>query len=397
MKILHCIRSVDPESGGPIEGVKQLAVAGTALGTVHEVLSLDDPGAQCVAKCPLATIAVGKSSFGYGYSPAFVPRLRELAPKYDAIVVNGLWQYHALGTLKALGTGPIPYLVYTHGMLDPWFKHAHPLKHLKKWLYWPWADYRVLRHAQAVLFTCEEERLLARESFWLYRCNEVVVNYGTVGAEGDPADARQRFLARYPHLRGKRIFLFLGRMHPKKGPELLLQALASVRSRLPNERTENLRLVMAGSGADAYQRHLQSLVETLHLQDWVTWTGHLHDADKWEAFHAADAFVLPSHQENFGLAVAEALSAGVPVLLGHGVNTWPEIVGDGAGIASADTLEGTLALLLGWLEMNESEIAEMRRRARACFERRFHSREAALSLQRVLDSLLQRRKSEPAR
>ena len=80
-------------------------------------------------------------------------------------------------------------------MLDPWFKKQYPLKHLKKWMYWPWAEYRVLRDAQAVLFTCEEERVLARESFWLYRCNEVVVSYGTAKPKGDPEVELQEFFA----------------------------------------------------------------------------------------------------------------------------------------------------------------------------------------------------------
>ena len=76
----------------------------------------------------------------------------------------------ALESLRKQGFHTPAYFVFTHGMLDPWFKRTYPLKHLKKWLYWPWAEYRVLRDAQAVLFTCEEERILARQSFWLYKC-----------------------------------------------------------------------------------------------------------------------------------------------------------------------------------------------------------------------------------
>ena len=83
-------------------------------------------------------------------------------------------------------------------MLDPWFKRRHPLKRLKKWLYWPWADYRVLRDAQAVIFTCEEERRLARESFWLYRANEAVSSSGTSDPPADgrppPPDSFERIL-----------------------------------------------------------------------------------------------------------------------------------------------------------------------------------------------------------
>ena len=91
-------------------------------------------------------------------APRLLSWLRENATRYDAVIVNGIWQYHSYATWLALHRSETPYFVFTHGMLDPWFKRRHPLKHLKKWLYWPWADYRVLRDAQAVIFTCEEER-----------------------------------------------------------------------------------------------------------------------------------------------------------------------------------------------------------------------------------------------
>src|SRR5262249_6303466 len=131
------------------------------------------------------------------------------AAAFDAVVVNGLWQYHGFGTRLALRRLDMPYHVFTHGMLDPWFKRAYPLKHLKKWLYWPWAEYRVLRDAAGVLFTSEEERLLARQSFWLYHAKEHVVAYGTSAPPQNGDALREAFLATHPQLRGKRIVLFL--------------------------------------------------------------------------------------------------------------------------------------------------------------------------------------------
>ena len=101
------------------------------------------------------------------------------------------------------------------------------MKHAKKWLYWPWAEYRVLRDATAVLFTAEEERRLARRSFWLYRCNEVVINYGTAAPPPDDGAAADRFRRAFPTVGGKRIILFFGRIHEKKGCELLIRAFAS--------------------------------------------------------------------------------------------------------------------------------------------------------------------------
>ena len=127
-------------------------------------------------------------------------------------------------------------------MLDPWFRRQYPLKHLKKAVYWRMCESRVLRDARAVLFTSEEERRLARTSFTGYAVREHVVHYGTPGpAGGDPAAARARFLTRWPALRDQRIVLFMGRIHPKKGLDLALEAFASCAPR-----QAGLRLVIAG-------------------------------------------------------------------------------------------------------------------------------------------------------
>src|SRR5258706_5140390 len=128
-------------------------------------------------------------------------------------------------------------------MLDPWFKRAYPLKHLKKWLYWPWGDYRVLRDARAVLFTSDEERLQARRSFWLYRANEEVVAYGTTAPPENAVALREGFLSMHPELRGRRLLLFLSRIHEKKGCDLLVRAFAELAGTEPT-----LHLVMAGAG-----------------------------------------------------------------------------------------------------------------------------------------------------
>src|SRR3990172_4664793 len=174
MKILHVISSVDPKGGGPIEGVNQLSSVYRELGVEVAICSLDAPGAEWVKSSVVTVHALGPSPALYGYNSRLMPWLKAHAHEYDAVIVNGLWQYIGFAVWRALAGTATPYYVFTHGMLDPWFKYTYPLKHLKKWLYWPWAEYRVLRDARRVIFTCEEERLLARESFWLYKVNEVI-------------------------------------------------------------------------------------------------------------------------------------------------------------------------------------------------------------------------------
>jgi glycosyltransferase involved in cell wall biosynthesis len=260
-------------------------------------------------------------------------------------------------------------------MLDPWFKRHYPLKHLKKWLYWPWAEYRVLRDANMVLFTCEEERRLARESFWLYRCKEAVVGLGVPTPGEDDAEQREAFFRKFPRLIGKRLVLFLSRIHPKKGCDLIVQAFADVFGG-----KAEWQLVMAGPDQIGWKAELELQASELGISDQITWPGMISGREKWGAYRAAEVFVLPSHAENFGIVVAEALACNLPVLISNKVNIWREIAADGAGIVVPDTLPGTIDLFERWLGMSPDEQEQMRRQTKLCFDTRFELTRVAAAL-----------------
>jgi glycosyltransferase involved in cell wall biosynthesis len=375
MRILHVITSVDPAGGGPSEGIRQLAGVLVPMGHTVDVVSVDPPDAAFLQDFPVPVHALGPGTPGYRYSRRLIPWLRQNAGSADVAIVHGLWQFKGFAAWRTLRELNVPYVLFTHGMLDPWFRQAYPLKHLKKTIYWRLVQHRILRDAKAVLFTCEEERLLARSTFRPFRCNEVVVGYGTSKRTADPAEERARFLDAHPDLRDRRLILFLGRIHPKKGCDLLIRAFAAACARDPR-----LHLVMAGPDALGWKAELDRLAGALGVGGRIAWTGMLTGAAKWEAIAAAEAFVLPSHQENFGIAVAEALSYGVPALISNKVNVWREIVEDSAGLVEADDTDGTLRLLERWLALSEAERREMRRRASACFDRRFDIRQTSRAL-----------------
>jgi glycosyltransferase involved in cell wall biosynthesis len=379
MKILQTICSMNPSSGGPIEVIKQFEALLRARAYTTEIASLDSPKAPFLLDLRFPVHALGGAGGKYGYSGRWVSWLRDHARNYDAVVVHGLWTYNSFGTWRALRGGNTPYVVFTHGMLDPWFKRQYPLKHLKKWLYWPWAEYRVLRDASVVLFTCEEERRLARESFWLYRCNEAVAGLGIRAPAGDPSEQQEEFLGRFPHLRGKRLALFLSRIHPKKGCDLLLEAFADRFGEDPA-----WHLVMAGPDQVGWKAELEHRAVALGIADRITWAGMLSGAVKWGAYRAGEVFVLPSHSENFGIVVAEALACGLPVLISDKVNIWREIAAAGAGIVASDTFDGTRDLFTRWLSMSTEQRMHMGQQAKACFEACFEVNQTASGFADIL-------------
>jgi glycosyltransferase involved in cell wall biosynthesis len=377
--VLHVIRSLHPDYGGPVEGIRQLIGPYRAKGWGIEVACLDDPSSPWLQSFPAVVHALGPSLGAFGFQPAAIMKLRHMASRYDAVVINGIWEFTGPMALLGLAGLHTPYYVFTHGMLDPWFKRQYPLKHLKKWLYWPFVGYWLLRNARGVFFTTQEERILARQSFWLYRCNEVVIGYGTSRPAGDPIAQTAAFRAAYLQTVGKRNLLYLSRIHRKKGCELLIEAYAKVIGDDPD-----WRLIMGGPDATGWRPELEAQAQRLGVADHIVWTGSLGGDLKWGAFHAADAFVLPSHQENFGIAVAEAMACSLPVLVSDKVNIWREIVQWKGGLVEPDTLAGTIALLERWKAMPPAETEAMRAAALDCFNANF---DMQVSSGRMIDLL----------
>ena len=378
MRLLRLIRSLDPSFGGPTEHIHEITPLLSEQGIDTTLVCLDDPGASWLTQ-DLQVTALGPGSGTYGYTRGVVKQLTALARSHDLLMIDGLWQFHGLaGWLAARQIG-IPYVVNVHGMLDPWFKRRYPLKHLRKMAYWPWTEFRILRDAKAVFFTTQIERDLARQSFWPYEVREQVVSYGSPEPPGEDEKQQQAFLTAFPHLRGKRLVLFLGRIHPKKGPDLLIEAFA--RHAVKDER---LQLVIAGPDGSGWQHSLETHAHSLGISGRITWTGMLRGNLKWGALRAAEVFCLPSHQENFGIAVTEALACGKPVLLGHPVNISSVVAIAGAGIAHADTLDGTSNALGQWLASGLEAQKAMGMHARELFEQRFELNKTAEALSAVL-------------
>lgn len=395
MRILHILPTASPVFGGPIEGVIRTSLIDESLGYVRTIASLDLPDDPWVKECPIEVVALGKRSYSqnlggtfwerYGQTPHMVPWLIENAPKYDAVIVNGLWNYASFAARQAFKVNKVPYFVFPHGMLDPWFKKTYPLKHAVKQALWLWSEGKLLRDAQRVFFTTEDERVLARGSFTPYNVREQVVGYGT--ADVPPPDAKQAeaFAALAPGVQGKRFLLFLSRIHKKKGCDLLIGAFARVAEKFPD-----VELVVAGPDQVGLRKVLERQVEQLGIASRVHWLGMVKGDAKWGAYRACEAFILPSHQENFGIVVAEAMAIGRPVLISNKVNIWREVEKGQAGFIAEDDEDGTVSLIERFLSLSPDEKARMGQAARACFEENFDVKNTSRTITTAITNALKR-------
>jgi len=415
------INTLRREDGGPSESVLRSSAALRELGHEVEVVTADAVGtlAPVGADFPFRPLGgFGRSTLGHW--------LRENWARFDAVIVQGLWQTAHTVRCALRGSG-VPYFIFPHGMLDPTFARLYPFKHIKKQLYWWWREGRALREAAAVCFTSEEERQRARGTFRPYSVNERVVAYGTAKPRSEPerqAEMKEAFLEKFPVLRGRGFLLFLGRLHHKKGLYELIEGFAKFREVQGASESAPMRqraqgsaapsLVIAGPCSEpkllrALMRHAERLgLAQLNLREdeggesgipetrvssesaSLIWLPMLGDDLKWGALLASEAFVLSSHQENFGIAVAEALACGQPVLISDKVNIWREIAEARAGLVASDTVEGVVDLLTRWSALAPAERAEMSAVAVECFEQNFEISRAAESLAQTLRECLDR-------
>lgn len=391
MRILNVIASIDPAFGGPIEGAMRLSDIWRGDGHDADFVTLDAPEASYLKLCQGKVTALGK--FGgpiasqkqlsfperFGYSRRLIPWMRENIPTYDSVIVHALWNYATIAAGRVLVGSNTPYFVFPHGSLDPWFKQAYRRKHFVKAVLWPFTEGRLMNNATSVMFTTEEERVLATNVFRPWNIRSDIVGFGSSDVSGDSQVQQRTFRQLLPALGDRKFLLFLSRIHHKKGCDLLIRAFARYAADHPDH-----DLVMAGPDQTGWQAELEAFAEELGVSDRIHWPGMIKGDAKWGAFRACEAFALASHTENFGIVVAEALACSKPVLITDKVNLWREVAEDGAGLIETDTQEGADTLVRTFLGMSSEERLAMGQRGRVCFERHFRMESAAGTIINVL-------------
>jgi len=390
VKILHVIGSMNPLSGGPCQGIRNLNKVMGEKGIYREVVCLDDPASQFLGSDPFIIHALGPSKSAWQYSPKLLPWLIGNINRFDIIIINGIWLYHVFAASKALrmlkrkkipvknDSNKTPQLfIMPHGMLDPYFQKApdRKLKAFRNWLYWKLVESKNIKQASGLLFTCEVELQLAAQSFSVYKPNkEINVGYGVEDAPSFNVEMKKAFLEKCPGLNEQSYFLFLSRIHSKKGVDNLI--IAYIQLFMQNKAQQSYplpMLVIAGPGMEtSYGKSLEHLILRFPaVRSSILFPGMLTGQAKWGALYGCEAFVLPSHQENFGIAVVEALACKKPVLISNQINIWREIVADDGGIVKDDTLNGTIKLLNCWIHLAAEEKLTMAQNARRSFEKNF--------------------------
>ena len=348
MRILHVTPYFAPAFvyGGPPRSVLGLCRALQSAGADVDVVTTTANGAE-----ELPPSVTGQATFDnvrvtyvprsfpkrYFRSAALTPLLDARESSYDLVHLHGCWNLFGWTAARWCRRTGVPYVLSPRGMLLPWsFDHGR----MRKWVSYRLVEARTLRGARFLHATSQEES----DAIGALQLGAevVLVPNGLDDLDAPLPDRSDAFRARCGVQPGDFLVLFLGRLHPKKGIEVLVEALR----RLP---TERVRLLVAGAGEPEYVERLQAAARDLTLTDRVHFAGHLNGDDRRLALASADAFALTSHSENFGLSVAEAMAAGLPVVVSRNC-PWPQIEAWRAGLwveNTADAVSSALAALVG--------------------------------------------------
>jgi glycosyltransferase involved in cell wall biosynthesis len=332
VRILHVVPGVSLAFGGPgnliglIRGLRNRGVDATLLTTNADVHGrLDVPLNQLVMRdgVPHVFHHVWKLGGRYGFAPGMIRTLWKTIAAYDLVHIHWLYNFSCIAAARAALAAGVPVVVQPHGSLDP---HLRRKNSAIKRIYMATVGRPLLRRPAAVVFTAEQERMLASYG---PRRPEWIIPAGIDGPLFRHLPPRGSFRAAFPDINGP-FLLFLGRVSPQKGLDLLLGAF----ERIIHTR-QNVWLVIAGPDYRGYETQARRLARDLGVDTRVLFTGMLTHEMKLAAFVDADLFVLPSYAENFGVVIMEALACGLPVLISDQVNIHREL--SAAGVATVVT------------------------------------------------------------
>jgi len=372
VRILHVISTLAPASGGPTHVLRGLASAQADAG--HEVtLCTTDRDNPVRHKLPTSYFETFCSDqvilkvfrVIYGpllLSPGMAQWLRKNLSKFDVTHIHGLYRFPPTYAAYEARKQAVPFVIRPHGSLDPYVYAKSSASLRLKRAYERWFDIPNLNAASAIHYTAEDER--QRASFLALRASSFMVPNAVDWRHYERLPSRGRLRARLG-LGQTPMILFLGRLHFKKGLDLLVPAFDALRRTVPEA-----HLVIAGPENDAYGLTVRAWVRERGLGNVVHFVGSLDGPDVVQAYVDADVFALPSYTENFGMAVVEAMACGVPVVISDQVNIHSHVTEVGAGcVTRCDSQELTQALN-AMLQYRDG-LREMGRAGRRLVQERF--------------------------
>ena len=361
MKVIHYIPSIDRASGGTTAYMQLLAEKLGQLVELH-VVSHGSANPVELGNCQVNYISRLLSG---RMKREWQALIEEIKP--DVVHINCCWMPGCAFAQKWAQQMGVKVVLSPHGMLEPWIiaRHYWTRKLPALLLY----QKRAVVEADRLHATAESEKQNLMKLGY-NNCISVIAN----GIDVDNVEMKHSW-------KRNREILFLSRVHVKKGINFLIEAVAALKNEL-----DGYCVNIAGEGEESYVNELRQLAVRFGVEDMVKFTGGVYGDSKWELFWHADVFVLPTHSENFGIVVAEALACGTPVITTKGT-PWQELETNGCGWWTEIGTEALIAALRKFLALSDGDIERMGRNGRKLVEDKYSSRKMAEEMVRMYNEL----------
>ena len=362
IKILSIIDSLELEKGGPSHSLIDIAIANQKNGIQHDILFLGKR-IKNKQKDKINIISLDNRILKYGFSLKLIFWLLKNRKNYDLFIVHGLWQFITLAS-RFLLKGK--YLVFTHGMLDPYFG-TEKFKTLKKKIYWFLFEKKNLLKAKFVLSNSKKEFHQFKNTF--VNTNGIkfkIVNYGLFPKSLDFKINKEKFLKKFPFVKNKETILYMNRIDPKKGCDLLIKSFAKIKNK------KNYLLLIAGDTNSDYGKEMIKLKNELKQENHIYFLNFLKDQIKWGAYEYSNFSILPSHGENFGVSIIESLYAKTPVICSNKVGISNYIKKYKAGMVIKNNEQSIISTLEKSFHLNEEKNKKLKENSFKCFNDNFN-------------------------
>ena len=320
MRIIH---SLDPKWGGPPNAVIDHSKYLISLGLDVDILVNDNLDKKYPKVYGLKIFKMGRGQLGqYGFNIKLFTWLYKNRDNYDFFIIHGLWSFYSLAARILV---PNKFFIFTHGQLDPYFG-LNFLKSLKKKIYW---------------------LLIFKKKLNKKKIKNIFYN-------------------KFPLIKNKKFLLFLGRFHDKKGCDILINSIKSLK-----ENKIELNFLLAGPESKE-KKYLKKISNDLGLQKNIFWSDGIYGDIKYGAILASEGMVLPSHGENFGVALVESLSMSRPVITTYKVNIYKDLIRSKAGIVSKDDLKNFTKSLKYFNSLSKIQWLNLSKNSLKCFNDNFN-------------------------
>jgi len=360
IKILRITRSMNYETGGPVQGIIESSSKLKEDNINVDVLTSEYSNKKKYMKNNIRIIKFGNFSFigSIIFNISIFFWLIKNRSKYDYVILHGIWEIKNLISRLLIDK----YSVFVHGSLHISEIEKGIINTVKKKIYWFFIERKNLLKADFVLLTSKSEKKKFKKTFVNTKgIRKKFIEYGIGKKNYNKKKLVRNFFKKYPYIKNKIFFLYLGRIHPEKGCDILIKSMIDIKKTL---------LIMGPIGDKKYFHSLKSLIIKHRLKN-IFFLDPDYENLKWGALASCDAFVSSTHGENFGISIVEAMSFGKPIITTNKVNIHNKIKQYGAGLISSNNFSDFKKKIKKYEQLSKKQKSIMSINSLKCFDQNF--------------------------